>query len=192
MRATTLILTAVLAGALPGAAPSYAGPADLPAGRKCAFSSTVDVTAPPGRQTGDINAGPLLTAQAGTLVCSIHVDNNTHSGPAVVSEPVAAAAGAVVVMARTLNYQATAADTVSVCTQWVPDSGPALYWVGRNVSVSNPFGGHWSTDPSDPCSVFGEEGPNEPECGIWLAIDKRAGTDIAGTWQDCEPYEPII
>jgi hypothetical protein len=188
MRIRTVLCVIPLGAAL-CATPAHAGATDLPAGRKCAFNSSTDVTREAGWQVGDVNAGPLVTGAAGTLVCSIHVNNATHSGLAVVTETVDAV-GAVAVMApRPVEYRATAADDVVLCTRWVPVSGPTLYWTPGDPLALNL--GRWSTDPNALCLTY-EEGPNDPECSIWLAVDQRLGTDIAGVWQDCEGYEPII
>jgi hypothetical protein len=167
--------------------PSHAGPTDLPIGQKCRFNSTTDVTREAGWQTGDINAGPLVTGATGTLVCSIHVNNNTHDGVALVTETADATGVAVVMAPRTLNYQATAADDVALCTAWIPTAGAPLYWRGGNTATADL--GSWETSPSTQCGVATSIEPNDPECSIWKAIDRRAGTNIAEIWQDCEPYE---
>jgi hypothetical protein len=33
---------------------------------------------------------------------------------------------------------------------------------------------------------------NASVCPILLAVDARLGTDLAGVWEDCEPFSPII
>lgn len=162
-----------------------------PQGRKCGFNSTTDVTREAGWQVGAISAGPLVTAEDGTLVCSVHVNNNDHAGPSVAevsgtADPVAATA--VVIEPREISYPATAADSVSLCTTWVGAS-ETLYWHGGNATTGDQ--GHWDTNPSN-CGEALTLEPNDPECSIWLAIDQRAGTNIAEIWQDCEPYDPII
>ena len=170
---------------------SAAPPPGGPAGRKCGFNSSTDVTREAGWQIGDINAGPLVTGEAGTLECSVHVNNNVHNGAALVTQTVGDTAGLVAVMEpRELHYQATAADDVSLCTTWHGASGD-LYWVGGNPAVPTDTG-HWDASASSACGVALSIEPNDPECSIWLAIDQRAGTNIAEIWQDCEPYEPII
>jgi hypothetical protein len=193
-----LALAALLAGtALTGVPAAHAGgcpdPHDPlgPCGRKCTFNSATDVTREAGWQTGAIAAGPLVTGESGTLKCTMHVNNNTHSGAAVVTETQGDTGGVAVVMApRPLNYPATAADDVVICTEWDGASG-TQYWVGGNPAVPTDLG-HWSTNPGDICGVPFSFEPNDPECSIWLAIDKRLGTNIAEVWQDCEPYQPII
>jgi hypothetical protein len=157
-----------------------------PAGQKCRFNSTTDVTREAGWQTGDIQAGPLVTGEGGTLKCSIHVNNNTHAGAALVTETAGAVGGVAVMEPRTLNYQATAADDVSLCTEWDGPGGP-LYWRGGNAAAADL--GAWSADANVACGVATTLEPNDPECSIWKAIDRRAGTNIAETWQDCEPYD---
>jgi hypothetical protein len=173
-----------------GFTPSHAAPPPGgPVGRKCAFNSTTDVLSEAGRQTGDINGGPLVTGEAGTLHCDIHVGNNIHSGAVAAggtAEADAIAGVVALVTPKVVNYAATAADDVSLCTTWVGASG-TLYW----IVDSQVLPGHWSPTPGS-CGVALSIEPNDPECSIWLAIDQRAGTNIAEIWQDCEPYSPII
>ncbi|MDQ1710872.1 MAG: hypothetical protein QOE45_322 [Frankiaceae bacterium] len=192
MKKLALCAVAAVMMATAYAAPSNAAPPPGgPVGRKCGFNSTTDVTREAGWQIGDINAGPLVTGEAGTLVCSVHVNNNVHSGAAVTSASAAATAGLVAVLAPTpLNYPATAADDISLCTTWVGASG-TLYWVSGNPAVPTDTG-HWDTSAASSCGVALSIEPNDPECSIWLAIDQRAGTNIAEIWQDCEGYQPII
>lgn len=159
------------------------------AGNKCAFNSSTDVTREAGWQIGHIRGGPLVTGENGTLVCEIHVNNNTHDGAAVFTTSYTATGGAVVVgEPRVLNYPATAADTVSLCSEWHGEHG-TYYWRGGNTTTGDL--GAWSTSPTSCGEALSIE-PNWPTCPIWLAIDQRAGTNIAEIWQDCEPYEPII
>jgi len=158
--------------------------------RKCAFNSTTDVTREAGWQTGDINAGPYVTGEAGTLSCSIHVNNNVHSGAAVARESKDAVGGVVLMEPRPLNYPATAADTISLCTQWTGPSG-TWYWTSGNPAVPTDLGG-WSQNPNATCGEALSIEPNDPECRIWHSIDNRAGTNIAEIWQDCEEYPPLI
>jgi hypothetical protein len=175
-------------------APSHASPLpDGPVGQKCTFNSATDVNAEAGHQVAVVKAGPLVTAEAGTLKCTVHVGNDLHSGAGtLLAGPTAATAGAVVVIPPTVaSYAATAADDpIALCTEWDPVTGPPLYW----VSVPAPGTGFWTTntDGQAHCGVALSIEPNDPECSIWLAIDKRAGTPIAETWQDCEGYQPII
>jgi hypothetical protein len=192
-----LVLGAVVATALVGfAAPSHADPLTDPQGQKCAMNSSTDVTREAGWQLGVVRGGPLAgpSGASGTLKCSIHVNNDTHSGAASVT--LTGSTGPVSVIQPTeVNYQATAADDVSVCAEWVPAVAPPvgtgiLYWVSGNTTTGDL--GHWSTDPNASCGVALSIEPNDPECSIWLAIDQRAGTNIAEIWQDCEPYSPII
>lgn len=170
------------------ASPSNAAPQDGPVGRKCGFNSATDVTREAGWQTGVINAGPLVTLGAGTLTCNVVVNGGTHSSPAAFSASVDAVGVVAVMEPRPLNYPATAADEVSLCSVWDPVVGPTLYW----VSQAAPNLGYWDDDPSATCGASLSIEPNDPTCSIWLAIDQRAGTNIAEIWQDCEGYGPII
>ncbi len=184
-----LVLCAmIVASSTPFAMPSHAAPTDGPTGRKCGFNSATDVTREAGWQTGDINAGPLVTGAAGDLYCKVVVNGLPleHSASAVVTESVAAVGGVAVMEPRALNYPATAADDISLCTSWDPAAAgaPTLYW----VSQSPPNLGYWDDSAASSCGVALSIEPNDPECSIWKYIDERAGTNIAEIWQDCEPY----
>jgi hypothetical protein len=186
---------AAMTAATSFAVPSSAAPVAGPEGRKCSFNSATDVMREPGWQVGDINAGPLVTLADGTLYCKIVVNGWTHSSPAAAVESVAAVGGVAVMAPRPLNYRATAADDISMCTRWDPadPAKPTLYWVNRypfeGTPPNPPNAGHWDDDPDAICNLvyFGEE--DGFECGLWKAIDRRTGTNIAEIWQDCEPYE---
>jgi hypothetical protein len=183
-----LVLLAASAMAVAGfAAPSHAAPPPGgPVGAKCAFNSTTDVTREAGWQTGDLRAGPLVTGEAGWLECTIIVNANIHTSPNRRATARFDATAGVVVGAGTLNYQATAADDVALCTTW---HGPTtLYWIAGDTTKGEL--GSWSTSPGT-CGVALSIEPNDPECSIWLAIDQRLGTNIAEIWQDCETYEPF-
>jgi hypothetical protein len=168
-----------------GSTPTGGGPM----GRKCAFNSTTDVTREAGWQLGAVNAGPLATGEDGTLVCSVHVNNDVHNGPAAATASASATGDTVVLAPQPISYPATAADEVSLCTEWRGANG-TLYWVGGNTATGDL--GHWDESESASCGVALSFEPNDPECSIWKAIDNRLGTDIAEIWQDCEPYDPII
>jgi hypothetical protein len=193
MKKLALCAVAAITVATAFATPSNAAPPPGgPVGPKCRFNSTTDVTREAGWQIGDINAGPLVTGEKGTLHCDIHVNANVHAGPISASASADATLDLVAVIAPTpVNYPATAADDVSLCTSWDPAVGPTLYWVSGNPAVPTDTG-HWDTSSSASCGVALSIEPNDPECSIWLAIDQRAGTNIAEIWQDCEPYSPII
>jgi hypothetical protein len=180
-----ILLAGLAAGSLLTAFSMPAHAAD-PEGRKCGFNSTTDVTTEAGKQAAVVQAGALYTGEAGTLYCTIIVNANTH---ATVGKTVSGDAvnGVVVIPPTQVQYNATAADTVALCTKWVGASG-TKYWVSANP----PNLGRWSTNPSDTCGEALTIAPNYPTCPIWKAIDNRLGTPLADTWQDCEPYDPII
>jgi hypothetical protein len=190
-----LALMAVAATSLATAFTGSSNAAPLPngpEGAKCAFNSSTDVTREAGNQIGHWRAGPLVTGEAGTLHCTLLKNANTHdaASTSIVAHRQGDAVNGVVVLApEVLTYAATAADDISLCTKWVGASG-TLYWESGNTAAAQ-LGG-WRTSPTSTCGVATSIEPNDPECSIWLAIDQRAGTDIAGTWQDCEPYDPII
>jgi hypothetical protein len=159
-------------------------------GRKCSFNSTTDVTREPGWQTGQISGGPFYSGAAGSLRCSIHVNNDVHNGAYALVLSARASNGVVAIPPGPISFKATAADDVAVCTEWLPDFGPAQYWVGGNPVAGNL--GHWSTDPNSTCGIAVAVEPIDPECSIFKAVDNRLGTPLAEIWQDCGPYDPII
>jgi hypothetical protein len=192
-----VLSTLSLVGLAMLAVPSHAAPPDLtgPQGQKCSMNSATDVGNEPGIQTGVMRGGPLVGT--GTLICTIHLDNNiTHNSPYLVAPAgpgqIAYTGSGVVVGGPTaISFHATAANIISVCAEWHPGGGGAtLYWKGGNIAAAE-FG-YWSTDSGSKCGEATSVEPNDPECRIWKAIDNRAGTPIAETWQDCEPYDPII
>ena len=161
-----------------------------PAGRACAFNSTTDLTREPGWQTGQISAGPLATLAGGTLYCKIVVNGWSHSSPAAVTESVAAVSGVAVMAPKPLNYPATGADSVVLCTSWAPDNGTPLYRVNEFTWPYDMRTGYWTTDPASQCMETSSLESYDLElCRIWKAIDRRLGTNIAEIWQDCEPYD---
>lgn len=173
----------------------FVSPADAapppggPVGRKCGMNSGTDVTREAGWQVGAINAGPLVTGEAGTLYCEIHVNNNSHGGPWVVRESAAAVGVAVVMEPRPMSYPATAADTVSLCTRWEGSTTGTWYW--RSGDARKGDLGSWERTAGE-CGESLSIEPNDPTCSIWHSIDNRAGTNIAEIWQDCDGYPPII
>lgn len=184
-----LVLAALAAGTvMTVVTPAHA--AD-PVGAKCAFNSATDVAAEAGWQSAVLRGGPLVTQANGSLHCTIVVNADTHVAASASPYGVSfsATAGVAVVGGPvSLRYRATAADDVSLCTKWVPSSGPTLYWTSQTA----PNLGFWSTDAGASCGVALSIEPNYPTCPLWLTADKYLGTPIAEIWQDCEPYEPII
>jgi hypothetical protein len=162
---------------------------DPAVGAKCHFHSVTDVTREAGWQIGAIGGGPIVGTQPGVLHCSIHVNNNTHNGSSSVKCKVDPPSLVARCEEEEVNFQATAADDVSLCTEYSVGA-TTYYWVSGNTTTGDL--GHWDNDPNSSCGVALSIEPNDPECSIWLAIDERAGTNIAETWQDCEPYKPII
>jgi hypothetical protein len=158
-----------------------------PVGRKCGFNSTTDLTREAGWQTGDLNAGPLVTGESGTLRCRIVVNANTHDSTNVRAEwTVDAVGGVVPAAASTLRYQATAADDIELCTAWL-GAGGTLYWQSGDTASADL--GHWSTSSSTSCNTACCMDESNVECSLWKAVDRRLGTNVAEIWQDCEPYE---
>ncbi len=185
-RALLAALASVSWAAAASAAPPEPGETTL-AGRTCAFSSVRDLD-DPGLQRAVVDGGPLATTRPGVLVCTIVVNTSSHAATGV---SVSAHGDTVVVVPpQQVDYRATAADTVDLCTKFVPDDGsPTLYW----TRSAGPYRltGRWSTGPYAVCSrPLG--GPPEGPCPVLLALDARLPTSLAETWQDCQGYEPII
>jgi hypothetical protein len=109
--------------------------------------------------------------------------------PASAADPHVVAA-----VAGTFTYRATAADNVILCTEVAYDSGPfagrTRYWSPRGGLL--PGNGGWLDGPVQPssCALAIPLEPNDDMCPPLLLVDAVAGTDLAGVWQDCEPYEP--
>jgi hypothetical protein len=182
-----LALLALAVGTPPaGALPPSSGPT----GEVCTVAAMTDVTLEAGYDVAAVVKGPLVTGAAGRLVCTIHVNNATHSGAyAYPPGPMSCAAtsGVVACAPEVVHFRATAMDYVTACGEWVPASGTVLYWVGDGVGT-----GHWSTDRNSRCGVPVPVDPNPEACPLWLALDKRLGTNFAEIWQDCGLYQPIV
>lgn len=111
--------------------------------------------------------------------------------------PASAEAPHVAAVAGRVAFHAGAADDIELCTEMTYDSGPyagrTRYWRPEWLSGNPVPSGRWVDGPVDPfaCALALTLQPIHPECPVFLAVDEAAGTDLAGVWQDCEPYEPI-
>jgi hypothetical protein len=187
-----LLLAALVAGAMvPSLTTAHADPLDEPQGRKCGFNSATDVSAEsPGVQAAVVQGGPLeIGTHTGHLVCTIQVNSNQHNAtdgwPSVGPD----GTGAIYLAPTNFSYNATATDNVYMCTRVeFTDGSPTLYWTSGEVAGT----GVWGTDSSAACSLATTIDPNPFACPFLLAIDARLGTDLAGIWQDCGPFEPIV
>jgi hypothetical protein len=160
-----------------------------PRGQTCHFNSIEDATAAHGMQVGVAAVGPMTRFDGPAVVrCAIYVNDvlatsldvrTTGAGPALV----AAGAGPI-------RYAAWASDSVGLCTIVAYDSGVTLWYSPSWTGV--PGAGTWHSTPVSPggCGLAYDD-PNETACPWLLAVDAHAGTDLAGVWQDCEPYEPV-
>lgn len=177
-------LLAVLALVSAGGGPAHAEVAAAPVGRACGFNSMTDFTAEAGHQVGDVNGGPVVHTEPGTLTCSITVNANYHLAPGAARR--SGTTGLVSVVAAPVSYRATAMDDVTVCSEYT-SGAQTWYW----SAGSRPGAGVWTTDPNVSCTW---SGPWDLDltCPVLLAADARLGTPLAATWQDCESYEPII
>jgi hypothetical protein len=144
-----IFLAGLALGVLTTAYVPPASAAGVPEGRKCAFDSATDVTTEPGVQTGRLSGGPLvsLDGSAGTIVCTIQVNDNTHAG-ADAAGGAGITATASVLAPMPISYHATALDTVVLCTSYVDNNGVSLYWTDGAL----PGEGSWSTDPNASCT----------------------------------------
>lgn len=188
-----LALAGIVLGALVASvATPAANAADDPQGGKCAFNSATDLTGEPGHQTAIVRGGPLVTFGPGTLVCTIQTNASTHDAggvavPAGHSTAIAAGVNVSVLPPTSTSYPATALDKVFLCTSFVGDDGVTLYYTAGTPT------GTWSTSASSDCGTAAITiDPNPEACPFLLAVDARAHTELAKTWQDCEPYSPII
>ena len=141
MTAFRLAATASLA-VLAALAPVPAHAAAPLAGRAC---DLVNTNHPPGGGNtwiGTISGGPIAAPGATvTLTCSVHLDNNLHSGPAVVAESSVPGPGVAVLEPRVVTYEAELFRSVYVCADATVD-GTAWYLTA----------GGWTTDADTPCT----------------------------------------
>jgi hypothetical protein len=93
------------------------------------------------------------------------------------------------VAAGTITYRAGVTDIVTMCTS-VTYGGKTYYWQPRD----SPWGVWSETLDVNACNGygFGFGDANSQACPVLLTIDEYGGTDLAGVWQDCEPYQPLI
>src|SRR4051794_30928687 len=109
---TQTVLSLLALSAMLSVTPAHAAPPPTgPAGRKCEMPRMDYPNDQTGYETNYLSAGPLYPGESGTLVCSLHENNNTPSGSAILSESYADPSGDVIVVpAHPVTYPATAAD----------------------------------------------------------------------------------
>lgn len=175
--------------------------ANEPQGQKCRANTSTDVTAEAQTQAGVIEIGPLvITSASGSAAawCQIYVDGVAH--PDTLLEATVTGAGTTYVAAgaRTLSYGPVYIGTeISMCT-FASYNGQTHYWRPGPPLPATPQIGDWA--PVSPgfdyklCAQSTQIDPNPPVCPILLTIDKYTNNAarLAETWQDCEPYSPII
>lgn len=162
-----------------------------PVGLMCDMAHVTDHTREAGWRTAVVTAGPVVATEPGRLVCTVQVNSATHDGPDSASGEVVCfitPEGVVCIYLDMVFFPATAADTVSLCTSWVPDGGPTLYWAAGSTAGT----GFWSTDPGTPCGEPISFDANPLACPALHSADYRVGTNLAEVWQDCEAYAPLI
>ncbi len=143
MSAMTVVRTAAaaaLVAAITTFAPPAARAADPPlAGHPC----TWDVVSLAGSATwtGTIYGGPIVAPGAAvSMRCSIHLNDSTHSGAAVVSASSLPGPGVTALEPRPITYVAESADIHVICTEATVD---ATTWY---LSA-----GGWTTNPDSSC-----------------------------------------
>jgi hypothetical protein len=157
-----------------------------PQGRPCAFTATTDRLAEAQTQTGEVDAGPLVTAEPGTLGCQVYVNGVAAPTGSAWAHSVAVGAGHLATLAATIAFRATIYDDVALCTTWSPDAG-GVAWFDEATAT-------WQRGPLDPgrCAPQVAVDLNPQACPPLLAVDRVAGTPLADVWQGCEPYAPLI
>jgi hypothetical protein len=187
---TTRWYAAAFAAALLLPTGAHATPLSGPRGHVCGFTSAPDPTAAANTYVAVAHVGPLTSFDGPAVVrCAVYVGEvladaldvrTTGTGAALV----AAGAGQ-------LRYHATVSDSVTTCTIVVYDSGQTIWYSPTWTGV--PGAGTWHSTPVSPggCGLAHDD-PNETACPWLLAVDGHAGTDLAGEWRDCEPYQPIV
>jgi hypothetical protein len=200
MKKTLLGVLALGAIVATSVIPAQAAPTDFPIGRKCGFSSQTDVTAEAQTQSGVAYAGPLVSLTPGTFACQIYV--NGVAAPAGHAEAHTTATGPanVAVVAGAITYHSFVTDVVDECTLFHGDNGTELWWhVAQDTT--DVTGSKWedANNPATPldtslCGAATTIDPNPEACPPLLTIDKALndGNLLSDTWQDCEPYGPII
>jgi hypothetical protein len=174
----------------------------------CGFSSVTDPNTEGGTtQVGEVDGGPLVLIDdagapgSGTLACTIQVGESTHVG----TDQAGASAhgtGVVVLAPSLISYESPTGVSVYLCTSYIDDDGvTVLYW---NDSNDPTIQGSWSTDPNAACGLAIEAGGDDGDpvfdllnatvCPILLTLDNLTGNalHLAETWEDCEPFSPII
>jgi hypothetical protein len=160
-----------------------------PQGRKCTFTSNTDNTAEEDTQIGYIQGGPLeLPDGGGTLNCNLLVNGAPTTANATGHSVGAGPVNVVEAHEAPISYHATPTDVVSLCTSITYDAGGTIYW---HPDPLVPGLGTWNGDSTD-CGLATSVDLNPQVCPVLLAIDARAGTPLAETWQDCGPYDPIV
>jgi hypothetical protein len=160
-----------------------------PQGRKCRFVSNTDVTAEAQTQAGEADAGPLVLSASATLSCVIYVNGVAQPTATVSAHSVDADPVHVATVAGVITYHSNVTDIVQECTVVAYDGGATIYWHPGPY----PGTGSWSTDSNpDRCGAAITIDINPEVCPFLLAIDARLNTNLAETWQDCEPYSPFI
>jgi hypothetical protein len=196
MKKTLLGVLALGAIVATSAIPAHADPTQFPIGRKCGFSSQTDVTAEAQTQSGVAYAGPLLSLTPGTFTCQIYVNGVAASTARVSAHTNGAAVVNIAAVAGTITYHSFVTDVVDECTLFHGDDGTDLWWHVAS-ETTDVLGSKWESGTPTDTSLCGSAttiDPNPEACPPLLTIDKALndGNLLSDTWQDCEPYGPII
>lgn len=143
-------LATFTAAALAVATAQFAAPASAdPTGFLCGFVSTYDNLGEPNAQVGELDGGPVSSADTGTppgdptasvtIICTIQVGPTgaTHAGPDAVSAQ-SSGTGVAVLAPTAITYQVAEGQDVYLCSQVVVN-GVSYYWddVPGAFSASN-------------------------------------------------------
>jgi hypothetical protein len=146
------------------------------------------------RQRGAAEVGPLavVSTDAVTVSCQIYV-NGIRQDKAHLDATVTGGGGAYVAAgAGPVEYHSFVTDITTMCTT-AHYNGADHYW--HAYALGDPRVGYWDeTFNVDNCAKATVIDPNPEACPPLLTIDKATGNvgHLAETWQDCEPYGPII
>lgn len=149
-RVATLSIVVLASWGIPG--PAHA---EDPQGALCSLATATDVSAESADdlQTGEIHAGPLTGS--GTLTCTVQVGSDQHLDRSNDATTARSTGATVVVIWPTLvTYAAPPQVPVYLCTEFMSDAGPVLYW--------DSLGSRWTTDSRTPCRLAISGGTDDP------------------------------
>jgi hypothetical protein len=209
MKRTTLLAAVALLALTANTSPALAEDTEPGPGFLCGFASVTDPNTEGGTtQVGEIDGGPIVVTDEGLpvegyLLCSIQVGESTHAGTDAAGATTEGF-GVVTLAPSVISYESPAGVPVYLCTEiWVQTGRGHVGWFW-NDSNDPTVEGSWSLDPNASCGLAIEAGGDDGDpafellnasvCPILLSADSLTGNTLrlAETWEDCEPYSPII